>query len=227
MRYAISDIHGCYKTFRTLVEERIHLSTEDRLYLLGDYIDRGPSARKVIDYIIEIKKNGYHVDALRGNHEQIMLDVLSGRENMNFWLLNGAETTIQSFGLRKQVLHGKITIQDKYLSFINQLLFYIELKDYWLVHAGFNFTGSDPFRDTSAMLWLREMIADEKKLKGKRIVRGHTPLQLDEIKRSINQPNNLVITIDGGCVYKNRFGLGKLVAFNLDTDEVVSQDNID
>lgn len=49
-RYAISDIHGCAKTFKNLLR-RISFSKEDVLYLLGDYIDRGPDSKGVIDHI--------------------------------------------------------------------------------------------------------------------------------------------------------------------------------
>jgi len=49
-KFAISDIHGCAKTFKALLK-KINFSKEDELYLLGDYIDRGPDSKGVIDYI--------------------------------------------------------------------------------------------------------------------------------------------------------------------------------
>ncbi len=56
--FAIGDIHGCFDPFRELVEHRIGIRKEDRLVLLGDYIDRGPSIREVIDYIIDLREKG-------------------------------------------------------------------------------------------------------------------------------------------------------------------------
>ena len=49
-KYAISDIHGCLKTFKALLT-KLDFSKQDELYLLGDYIDRGPDSKGVIDYI--------------------------------------------------------------------------------------------------------------------------------------------------------------------------------
>ena len=65
-RYVISDIHGCYKTFRCLVEEVIGLSKADLLFLLGDYVDRGPSSKAVLDYILQLKDERYQLFPLRG-----------------------------------------------------------------------------------------------------------------------------------------------------------------
>ena len=58
-RIAVGDIHGCYNTFESLIEDEIRLKTEDQLFLLGDYIDRGIRNREVLDYIIELKKEGF------------------------------------------------------------------------------------------------------------------------------------------------------------------------
>ena len=68
-RFAISDIHGCAKTFEALLD-RIALSTQGELYLLGDYLDRGPDSKGVLDLIFRLQREGYAVHCLRGNHEQ-------------------------------------------------------------------------------------------------------------------------------------------------------------
>jgi serine/threonine protein phosphatase 1 len=62
-RLVIADIHGCAKTFKALVE-KIGLTHEDTLYLLGDYIDRGPDNCGVIDYIIHLQSNNYNIKPL-------------------------------------------------------------------------------------------------------------------------------------------------------------------
>jgi len=53
--FAISDIHGCVKTFKKLVIDIINLSKEDKLYLLGDYINKGPDSKGVIDFIFTLQ----------------------------------------------------------------------------------------------------------------------------------------------------------------------------
>lgn len=71
--FAIADIHGCYSTFCALLDQ-IMLTREDELYLLGDYIDRGPDSKKVVDLIIQLQADGFAVKPIMGNHEQMLLD---------------------------------------------------------------------------------------------------------------------------------------------------------
>ena len=72
-RIVVGDIHGCSQTFRSLAEEEIRLAGNDILYLLGDYVDRGPDSKGVLDYIMDLMQGGYDVRPLRGNHEEDLL----------------------------------------------------------------------------------------------------------------------------------------------------------
>jgi serine/threonine protein phosphatase 1 len=72
--FIIGDIHGCNKTFRKLVLEKISIRKTDKIYCLGDYIDRGPDSKGVIDFIIQLRKDGFNIHTLRGNHEQLLLE---------------------------------------------------------------------------------------------------------------------------------------------------------
>ncbi len=135
---AISDIHGCCKTFKALVENHVKLTKEDHLYLLGDYIDRGPDSKGVIDYIFKLKEDGFQVTATKGNHEQMLLRAIDGDTNQP-WYQNGARMTLRSF----EATHED-NIPTEYIDFIKELKFYIELEDCFLVHAGFNFEREDP-----------------------------------------------------------------------------------
>jgi serine/threonine protein phosphatase 1 len=74
--FAISDIHGCYRTFYDLVIRKINLKKSDRLILLGDYIDRGDQSKEVVDFIIDLKEKGFDLTMLKGNHEAMLLRVL-------------------------------------------------------------------------------------------------------------------------------------------------------
>lgn len=97
-RFAISDIHGCLRSFRALLEE-INFSKEDTLYLLGDYIDRGPDSKGVIDHIWKLQKEGYTVHCLRGNHEQMLLNEISSPNNY----FDGESETLRSFGVKQNL----------------------------------------------------------------------------------------------------------------------------
>jgi len=72
--FAIGDIHGCFKPFYELVVDTIALKKDDRLILLGDYIDRGPQSKEVIDFIMDLKEAGFSVTPLMGNHEAMLLE---------------------------------------------------------------------------------------------------------------------------------------------------------
>ncbi|MBK8679554.1 MAG: serine/threonine protein phosphatase [Sphingobacteriales bacterium] len=200
-RYAMSDIHGCAKTFRLAVEQYIKLKPNDELYLLGDYIDRGPDSKGVFDYIWQLQASGYIVFCLKGNHEDLMLKTIANEDNWHYkWEHNGQRETLMSFGVLNPDL-----IPEKYINFCKSLNYYIELPDYYLVHAGFDFSQKNNFnevlQDKESMLWIRRWYHNLKPewIAPKKIVHGHTPITKGEIK---NQLNTNIINIDNGCVYQ-------------------------
>ena len=87
------------KTLQALLHQ-ISFSKKDELYLLGDYIDRGPDSKGVIDYIWELQDLGYKIHCLRGNHEQMMLEALYDEENLRFWKHHGGKATLKSFNTK-------------------------------------------------------------------------------------------------------------------------------
>lgn len=218
-KYVIGDLHGCSKTFRKLVTEVIQLQKEDELYCVGDYIDRGPDSKGVVDFILELREEGLTVHTLRGNHDQMMMDASRNAESLKDWLRNGGNHTLQSFNVKSYD-----ELDSKYKRFFYETQFYFETGKYILVHAGLNFRNDDPFEDKHAMMWIRGFTVDEKKLAGRIIVHGHTPLPWDIIQTQLGQQ---VIGIDGGCVYPQLHGFGYLVAMNLNKVEFISQKNIE
>ena len=215
-KFAIGDLHGCSKTFRKLVTEVIQLRKKDELYCLGDYVDRGPDSKGVIDFILELREQGYQVYTLRGNHDQMMMDSGSNRENFNHWVQNGGSATLKSFGIESYN-----ELDSKYKTFFYETQYYFETGNYILVHAGLNFK-DDPFQDTHAMMWIRGFRVDENKLAGRIIVHGHTPIPWEVIRKQAGQN---VIDIDGGCVYPQLTGMGHLVALNLSSGEFIAEKN--
>jgi serine/threonine protein phosphatase 1 len=102
-RFAATDLHGCLRTFRYLVEEELRLRTADHLYLLGDYVNKGPDSAGVLDYLMQLQAAGYQVHCLRGNHEHELLVTIHGEANANgMWKLESEkQLTLASFGWRK------------------------------------------------------------------------------------------------------------------------------
>lgn len=217
---AISDIHGCLKTFRALVEEKVQLTQDDTLYLLGDYIDRGPDSKGVIDYILELQKTGHNVISLTGNHEQMLLDALKGYSKRILFWQNGGKETLESYGLNFAEFQFH-----PHLEFFENLKWFIELDDYILVHAGFRFDDGGMFYNRNAMIWERNWYRkiDKTQLNGKIIVHGHTPQSVQDIKAmKHNMALNQYINIDAGC-----FRTGKMCALDLTNRELYFQDSLD
>lgn len=218
-RFVIPDIHGCALTLRCLVEKVIRLGPTDTLYLLGDYIDRGPRSKEVLELIHSWSARGFSVHPLRGNHEEMLLDACRDRDSFRLWMLNGGGATLTSYGVE-----DACEIPLPHRTMLDALPAYLELDDAVLVHAGLNFDLDDPFSDRDAMLWVRPTRTDSVKLGGRRLICGHTPKTRHEIQASLATG---LITLDNGCVYAGKPGLGSLAALELNTLTLLFQENID
>ena len=229
-RIAIGDIHGCLKTFRTLVEDRLQLGKSDVLFLIGDFIDRGPDSKGVLDYLDTLSGAGYNISAVMGNHEEMLLDSLKDERFLEEWIYNGAESTLNSFGIDTGLFISVDSVKEihqHYTDLITNLPYYIKLEDYFIVHAGFNFYIDNPFEDKQSMVWTRDMQYDAEKSEGCAVIHGHTPVDLQTIKKQAGNPEPGLINIDGGCVYTHYPDLGNLVALDLDSREIIYQPNIE
>lgn len=220
---AITDIHGCNRTFRSLLN-KIGLNKEDELFLLGDYIDRGPDSKGVIDTIFKLMDDGFQVTCLRGNHEQMFLDISQAAPGSPLNLYPGLVETLVSFNAR----HPK-DISPRHLEFMNNLAFYHEVEGYILVHAGLNFNLPDPFMDKQAMIWERYWYTKVNKnwVNNRVILHGHTPTKIEEILRMYESMNDMfALILDSGCVFRME-GMHHLTAFDMTKRELHFQPNVD
>ena len=224
-KIAISDIHGCARTFRTLIEDKVHLKLSDELYLLGDYIDRGPDSKGVIDYILRLKALGHTVHCLKGNHEDMMIAGIHNLQTRRNWMTHGGHTTMDSFDAD--------TLQDipqKYWNFLDSLEYYRTVDQYILVHAGLNFDAIDPLKDTQSMMWVRwwEDKVNWDWLGDRVIVHGHTPTEMQEIIYSLKYTIDVqIIDIDAGCYAIHETGMGNLCALDLTHKKIYFCPNLD
>ena len=217
--FVIPDIHGCGLTFRRLLERGIRIQRSDTVFLLGDTIDRGPRSREVLDTIVELRTKGHDIRSIRGNHEEMLLKSCMDRSYFRMWMINGGHETLTSFGVE-----DACEIPLLYRRLMADYPFYIEYGDFILVHANLNFRMPDPFEDREAMLWSRSREVDSRLVGGKRLIGGHTPVDMEEVRRSLATDK---IMLDNGCVYQGEPGLGNLLALELETMEIYSQKNID
>jgi serine/threonine protein phosphatase 1 len=213
---AIGDIHGCIDPFTDLVEKRIRIRKEDRIILLGDYVDRGLHSREVIDYILDLRVSGYDIIALTGNHESMMLDSIQNETTQYNWFMNGGSRTLSSFGIE-----SLNELDNKYLAFFNNLLYYYIEDKFIFVHAGFNDNIANPFEDRFQMIWSRRESYTNSVFNEKIIVHGHTPIPFT-LCREQAMSHNRVLNIDTGCVYDTLEGYGHLTAIELYTMELFS-----
>lgn len=217
----IGDIHGCSQTLKALYEKLItDYEAQNRTWVfVGDYIDRGPDSKGVIDLVLQISDV---VDCvfLRGNHEQMLLDVQDGT-NAILWMKNGAVQTMKSYKSKVP----KIDFTSPHYHFYRNTELVQTWRDYVIVHGGM--LSFVPIEDQienefghSSFLWEREHIHATEFAWDKKVVFGHTPVQ-----NPIHDEHR--IGIDTGCVYKHLPGLGRLCAVLLPEEKFIFQKCID
>lgn len=200
----IGDIHGCLLAFETLLDA-IQIQPEDTLVTVGDYVDRGPDSRGVIERLLELEQQCNLVPLL-GNHEEMMLAVLERRMEPYGWLNHGGVQTMDSYGF-----NGDLDcIPKTHRDFMKRMPSYYENDTHFVVHA--NYDPALPLADQPGDLlrWVKitEFLPEPHK-NGKRAVVGHTHDRKGEI---FEVPH--LICIDTYC-YGGRW----LTAMELETNQ--------
>lgn len=193
--FAIGDIHGCHAPLIKLLS-RIPIDwSRDQLIFMGDYIDRGPKSFEVVDYLIGLKARHPGIVFLRGNHEQMLADYLSGKDRMTY-LYNGGQQTLESY-MKHAAPTMPYPIPDQHLRFFESLALFHETEHYIFVHAGLRQDVPLDQQGPEDLLWIREKFIYTKQSFGKRVVFGHTPFD-----KPLVEPNK--IGIDTGAVFGNK-----------------------
>ena len=207
---AIGDVHGCSEALAAILNV-IDPQREDRLILLGDYVDRGPDSRGVLNQLIDLEQRCQLI-ALLGNHEIMMLSALDSEDplQLDFWMHCGGEETMSSYG------GGLQNVPDDHLLFLRQCHRYFETSDYLFVHA--NYIPDLPLEEThdQALFWQHLSSDPSPHQSGKPAIVGHTPQLTGEILDLGH-----VIGIDTFC-----FGSGWLTALDVDTGDVWQADKL-
>ena len=185
MRFAIGDIHGCLDKLKSLMTQ-IGPCAEDTLIFLGDYIDRGPDSKGVVDYLINLpKRTGAECIYLKGNHEHMMLDYFEGKNE--YWLTNGAYQTLLSY-LKSPDPESSETYTEfgdaemlaaineaGHMEFFKNLKLFHEDEEYIYVHAGFERGTPYDQQDADTVLWVRYNFINKPTDLDKKVIFGHTP----------------------------------------------------
>jgi len=192
--FVIGDVHGCLDMLKRLIDKIKWNPTSDRLIFIGDYIDRGENSKGVIDFILKLKEDSAFIQCLIGNHEQMFIDYLSGVDSQSS-LLNGGLTTLRSYEEMRGNKDDPL-IPSSHLDFFSSLLTMIELKQYYIVHAGFHPHIEIEDQTLNDMIWIREEFIYSDYDFGKVVIFGHTPFNSPLIMKN-------KIGIDTGAVFGN------------------------
>jgi len=173
---AIGDIHGCVDALRAVVGS-IQPALGDTLVTLGDYVDRGPRSKQVIDFLIKLK-SVCNLVCIHGNHEEMMTDVIVERNPPYDWLRYGGVDTLDSYGFT-----GDVTVvPTSHLEFLESLVPFYETDSHFFVHANYDPTLPLDDQPIDLLRWIKLTdIVPGPHRNGKIAIVGHTHHREGEI----------------------------------------------
>ncbi len=213
---AISDIHGDLDKFERLLELVKYNDQADQLLLLGDYVDRGPHSRAVLDRVIELRDKG--AITLIGNHEKMMMEAFRADSmSVKRWFYNGGIKTLQNYGYHIEKDDAKYwyTTEEmpnllqinkeiqRHLEILKEFPYYYETDTHIFVHAGVHPETPLESTDPHLLVWIREEFHNGY-TGHKTVVFGHTPTKYLHKSDEVYFGKNNIIGIDGGCAYGGR-----------------------
>jgi len=169
---AIGDIHGCARALAALLAA-VQPRPDDLIVTLGDYVDRGPDSRGVLDRLIDLYASGQLIP-LRGNHDLMMLHARQWREAGSVWLACGGRTTLASYGIAENGAIDFQPVPETHWHFLEQnCVNWYETKTHLFVHA--SVYPDLPLCDQPEGILLWEKLAGPvTHVSGKIVVCGHT-----------------------------------------------------
>ena len=221
--YAVGDVHGRADLLSDLfmrIDDDLEVRpTADSVQVfLGDYIDRGPNSRQVIDLLIA-RRRRRDVLFLKGNHEACALQFLSDPTVLSKWLNMGGINTLLSYGVmptRRDDLESQHNVStalrqampDSHRRFIEGLALSFTCGDFFFVHAGVRPGISLQGQSQQDLLWIRDDFLLHEEDFGMVVVHGHTPIYEPDIRSNR-------INIDTGA-----YATGRLTCLVLEGDDV-------
>jgi serine/threonine protein phosphatase 1 len=221
--YAVGDVHGRADLLTRLLARidadlSAHPIARPCQVFLGDYIDRGPHSRQVIDLLIAWRRR-HEMLFLKGNHEDFALEFLSDPTKLSEWKQVGGMSTLLSYGVKtagrtdaeaeeQTAIAFRRALPESHLRFLGSLVLSFNCGDYFFSHAGAR--PGIPLRDQHQqdLLWIRDDFLLYEEDFGKVVVHGHTPVMTPDIR-----PNR--INIDTGA-----YATGRLTCLVLEGDKI-------
>lgn len=207
--FAVGDIHGCHSKLVHLLDRLPIDKDHDTLLFIGDYINRGPDSRKVLDTLLKIQEVYANIVFLKGNHEQMLLEYANTGDVETLRILRtmGVESTVESYGATMRQLVDLAFLPAEHRSFLENLKFVHILGNYLFTHADidremlaratFGDGSAGPDRHTEmGLLSSRRLSRDAAGITGYIVVFGHSPFETPMVIHDR-------ICIDTGAVYGN------------------------
>jgi serine/threonine protein phosphatase 1 len=208
--FVVGDLHGCLDELQVLLDGTAPRAV-DTIIFLGDYVDRGPASRAVIDRLIRLRSEGPRCVFLRGNHEDMFLAYMGFAGHYgDAFLVNGGRATLHSYDLdgcdRAEVAQR---IPQAHREFLLQLQEHEVVGDFLCVHAGVNPLHSLEQQSAEDRLWIRDEFIRNRHLLPYIVVFGHTP------HREVLLDLPYKIGLDTGLVYSNKLSCLELQSGDL------------
>jgi serine/threonine protein phosphatase 1 len=167
---AIGDIHGHSLALKRIVEV-IQPTEQDTVVTLGDYVNRGPDSRGVIDILIELQQR-CHLVPILGNHEEMMLDGRSDIHAENRWRHDGGDATLASYGDDLSIAN----IPEAHWEFLEACRPSYETDDFIFVHANYAWYSEIDRQSSADLRWISIEESEPKAhMSGKTVILGHSP----------------------------------------------------
>ena len=201
--YAIGDVHGRLDLLVAMhrrIAAEIHQArpTDWRVIHLGDYVDRGPDSRSVVDFLIEIRKRDPRYLMLAGNHDIGFLDFLDAPDPDGLFMRYGGIQTAQSYGVvineggnawfgRSEAAlrqgHAALVeaVPKSHVEFLRSLPFSVTFGDFFFCHAGIRPGIALQMQSMQDLIWIRDVFHNHSGLHPKIVVHGHTPVPEPEV----------------------------------------------
>ena len=199
---AIGDIHGHSQALAALLA-LIDPTPSDTIVTLGDYVNRGPSSRDVLEILSNLHQTCRHVPIL-GNHDEMMLDSRHDLHAEERWRSQGGDATLESYGPRAAIEK----IPDDHWAFLNTCVPYFETDRFIFTHANYCWYSSLADQPSGLLRWIAiEEEPPKPHDSGKMVIVGHSPGEIRDL--------GFCRCLDTGC------GLGGvLTAMDLNSERI-------
>jgi serine/threonine protein phosphatase 1 len=191
---AIGDVHGCLDQLKALIAayEKNFPGEETRYVFIGDYIDRGPDSKGVLDFSRRMKEKGETI-RLMGNHEKMLWEAYFGDTHSQYQWTASYGDTMDSFGVQEIY-----DIPRSYIEEMMNLPYFFNDGLRTFVHAGIqrSLRLSMDTQNKDYMVWARDEFMMDMRPNGGFVVHGHTPLRSDWPDLHHNRLN-----LDTACVF--------------------------